>query len=346
VLALPLFVLALAIVAGAVVGNAAGTGVREALLALRTPLTLLVLPLAIVNLDLPRRRVVQLVTGAAVLAIVKAILGIAVVATGRGSIVDGTTLSYYEPAANWAILAALLGIVALWLAGARPPPWALLGVPLLVASLGLSYRRSFWIGGVLALLLVLLVGTSPARRRVLVPAAALTVLAVWGLWSWGVHSDAPIVKRAASLAPAQLQANAEDRYRLDERANVLAEIRREPVTGLGIGVPWRATERPLSVNHDEGRQYVHASGLWFWLKLGVLGLAAYAATMLAALVLAWRTWRRSPEPVLRAFGLASLAGIVGLLVVETTASFTGVETRFTVVIAAQIGLLAAAASPR
>ena len=58
------------------------------------------------------------------------------------------------------------------------------------------------------------------------------------------------------------------------------------------------------------------------------------------MILAWQAWRRSAEPVLRAFGLASLCGIAGLVAVETTASFTGVDARFTVLFAAQLGLLA------
>ena len=55
---------------------------------------------------------------------------------------------------------------------------------------------------------------------------------------------------------------------------------------------------------------------------------------------AWQAWRRSHEPFLRAFALASLCGMVGLLAIDTTASFTGVDPRFTVLFAAQVGLLA------
>ena len=90
----------------------------------------------------------------------------------------------------------------------------------------------------------------------------------------------------------------------------------------------------------EGRQYVHFAALWFWLKLGVLGLCAYVGVMLGSMWLAWQAWRRSSEPLLRAFALASLCGMVGLVVIDTTASFTGVDPRFTVLFATQVGLLA------
>jgi len=127
---------------------------------------------------------------------------------------------------------------------------------------------------------------------------------------------------------------------LDERANVLGEIREHPITGLGLSVPWQATVQPLSVEHENGREYVHFAALWFWLKLGILGLLAYLATIAGAGLLGWRVWRRSEEGPLRAFGLASLCGFAGLLVLETTATFTGVDPRFTVLLCAQIGLLA------
>ncbi len=121
---------------------------------------------------------------------------------------------------------------------------------------------------------------------------------------------------------------------------LLAEIKEHPITGLGVGIPWQATAAPLSIEHEEGRDYVHFAALWFWLKLGVLGLCAYVAIMIGCIVLAWQAWRRLLDPWLRAFALASVCGIAGLIVMDTTASFTGVEARFTVVLAAQVGLLA------
>jgi O-antigen ligase len=174
----------------------------------------------------------------------------------------------------------------------------------------------------------------------LVPTALLVAGAILLLGSVNFQSQLPIVKRATSLSPTDLQSNIEDRYRLDERANVLAEIKRDPISGIGVAVPWKATVRTLSTEHEEGRQYVHFAALYFWLKLGILGLLAYIGMIAASMVLAWRAWRLSREPLLRAFALASLCAVAGLIVIDTTASFTGVDPRFTVIFAAQIGLLA------
>jgi O-antigen ligase len=74
--------------------------------------------------------------------------------------------------------------------------------------------------------------------------------------------------------------------------------------------------------------------------MGILGLLAYLALLIATARLSWRVWRERPEPIFRAFGLGSLCAVAGLLVAETTATFTAAELRFTIVFAAQIGLLA------
>jgi len=342
-LALPLVILALAMVAGIATGHAAGVALSTTLHKENVLAYLLFLPLAVANLDLDRHQVSLLLQGAYAVAIIKALLGLAAVASSHGLKIEGSSsLTYYEPTANWLTMIALLGIFAAFVARLRPPLWMLLGSPLLFGSLLLSYRRSFWIATALGLLLVLLLALSPTGRRMLVPAALLIALAIWLLASVNVQlAQSPLLRRATSLQPASLTTNLEDRYRLDERANVLGAIGEHPITGLGIQVPWAATVRGLSVEHGtEARQYVHFAALWFWMKLGILGLVAYVTLLIGAAVLAWRVWRDNREPLLRAFGLASLCGLAGLVVIETTASFTGVEPRFTVLIGAQIGLLA------
>ncbi len=343
-LVIPSVTLALAMVVGVVVGHAAGASLRFAVTSEHVLAYLLFLPIAVANLDLDRHQIMRLLAGAFGLATLKAVLGLVELVAHLGSPIEGVAqLTYYEPTANWLIMIALLSVFAAVLTRAKPPLWMLAASPLLAVCLVLSYRRSFWIGAVLGLLLVLMLGTSPAGRRLLVPAGLGVVVGIWLLGSVNFQNQSPIVKRVASLAPSKLEANAEDRYRLDERADVLAEIRAHPIAGLGVTIPWAATAQTLpleSAQEGAGRQYVHFAALWFWLKLGVLGLFAYIGVMLGSMWVAWQAWRVSSEPLLRAFALASLCGMAGLLVMDTTASFTGVDPRFTVLFAAQVGLLA------
>lgn len=335
--------LAFAMLAGLVTGRAAGNSLRSEVLAELVLMYLLLLPIAVANLSLSADQVTRLIWAGVALAIFKAVIGMIEILGHHGVMVEGRTLlTYYEATANWTIMCALLGLVALGLSRVRPPTWALAGVPLLIACLLLSYRRSFWIATVLALLLLALLASSASGRRLFIPAGLLLAVAIWGVSSSAnlQNSSSPIVQRVASLTPSKLESNAEDSYRLDERTNVIAEIEAEPVTGLGLLVPWSASHRTLSVEHESGREYVHFAALWFWLKLGILGLFAYVAMLAAGVILAVRVWRAGHGPAISAFGLMSATAIVGLAVMETTATFTGVEARFTVVLGTQIGLLA------
>ncbi len=333
--------LALGMACGIAMGRSGGSGLKSLLLAENLLAYLLVLPVAVANLRVDAGRMRMVIGGVFALAVVKALLGVFEIVAHKGVSIEGSAaLTYYEPTANWVVMVALLGIVAAILARLRPPLWMLLGTPLLIASLVLSYRRSFWIAAVLGLLLIVLLALSPVGRRLLVPTALFVAAGIWLLGSINFQSQSPIVKRAASLSPSSITNNVEDRYRLDERANVLAQLEKKPITGLGVLVPWEATKRPLPVEHEDAREYVHFAALWFWMKMGILGLLAYFALLIATARLAWRVWRERTETVFRAFGLASLCAVAGLLVAETTATFTGAELRFTIVFATQIGLLA------
>lgn len=341
VLGFPLLLVALAMTAGLAVTQGSGGSLRDTVFSMHVLTYLLVLPLAIVNLDLDEGQLTQLLKGAVALAVLKAVMGLAVMATGGSVEIDsGTHLTYYEPTANWLMLVALLGTLVAIVNGMPRERWMAVGIPLLIAALLLSYRRSFWIAAVLGLLLVLLLGTSRQSRRVVLPAVLLVAAAIWLVGTIEFQAQTPLANRVQSLAPSRLESNAEDRYRLDERVNVIAEIRRHPVSGIGLQQDWRASERPLPVEHVDGRLYVHFALLWWWMKLGILGAIAFVSVILSGLLMGWRTWRRNRVPLFRCFGLASMCSIAGLLAVETTASFTGVDARFTVVFAVQLGLLA------
>jgi O-antigen ligase len=341
-LALPLALVALAGLAGAASGWAEGASVTDIVYAGRQLAYLAVVPLLVVNVVETPERARRALAFGATLALAKAALGLAGVVAGVGTVVDGSTITYYEPVANWLSLLVIVGVVAALLLRARLPLWLLAGTPLLVLTLALSLRRSFWIGAALALLLVCLLGSRPLHRRLLVPAALLLATAVWALSAVGFQAfqaRGPLVERARSLQPSKVQVNAEDRYRIDEQANVVGEIRRHPIAGLGLGVDWAASH-PLPVEHQNGRGYTHVVALWWWLKLGLLGLAAYVSFTLACLITGWQVWRRSADPLFSAAGLAGLCGLTALVLVETVGSFTGVDARFSVLIGAVAGLLA------
>ena len=338
-LSLALALVVLAAAAGAVTGHYAGVSNADLIFAARQLCWLVIVPFLVVNVVETRSQVRGALAFGAALALTKAVVGLVGVISGVGVVVEGATITYYEPTANWLLLLGILAVVAGFMLRARPPGWVLVSLPLLVLALTLSFRRSFWIGGALAILLVVLLGARTPGRRIAVIAGLLLAAAVWTLSLQPLQADTPVAKRAASLEPTKVEENAQDRYRFDELRNVTAEIRRRPVTGLGLGGQWSATH-PLGVEHENGRNYTHVVVFWWWMKLGILGLFAYLAVMASMLAMSWQVWRRSTDPLFSAVGLAVLCGLLALAVVETVGSFTGVDPRFTALFGAVGGLIA------
>jgi O-antigen ligase len=340
-LTLALLLLLLALASGVYVGRAGGASLTDAIIYVHVFLLLVVVPMVAVNLRVGREQIMRVLGVTVALGIVKALLGLLVVVLGKGSPVDGSVLTYYEPAANWIMTVAMLSILAAVAGGIRLPWWMLVGGVLMLVALVLSYRRSFWIADTLGILLVLLLGLSQVARLLLVPTAVLVGVAIWALGGVALQSDSPVGQRLSTLNSSKINAKPDDRYRIDERANVLHNITEHPIAGLGLGIPWHADKQPLPIEADPTHQYVHFAVLYWWLRLGILGMIAYAALIGAGVLMSMQVWRASslPPPV-RAFGLGSLCSMIALVVVETTTTFTGSDVRFTILLAGQLALLA------
>lgn len=342
-----LLLLAVAFVTGSVVGYFAGAGVMDQIDGWRNVLPMIVgAPLVAAVLPAQRVRAVLLIV--AVLIIVKAVTAVGLTAANGGGI-DG--IVFYEVTANWLFLLYLLVALAAWVKGASLPWWVWAAVPLVSVAFVVGLKRSLWLGGIVGIAMVLVIGLSRLGRRLAAPAVVVAGALVWILLSSGVSTSlqGPVGERVSSLNPNSLQANAQDRYRLDERANVWAELKRQPLTGLGQGVEWRAIY-PLGIEHEDARNYVHNAVMWFWMKYTLLGALGYLALFLAATIVGVRVSRRHPVPQIAAVGLGTAAAIVSLGVAEVAGTWTGADSRFTLILGAAIGLIGvtdrASARPR
>lgn len=342
---LPLALLAIASMAGVVNGYFGGAAPNEALAPLQGLAPLIVLPFLVVNLDWGASRDRVVLGATAALAAVKGVEGMVSWLLEAGRPVGDSTLTFYAPAPNFLLLLFLLGVLAAELSHVRLPVWVLVSVPICASAFVLSYRRNFWIAAVLGIAVVLVLGSRlRAGRIVLVTIAvfAVGVRLIVGV-TGAPELEGTVGERLQSLSPERVRVDPYDRYRLDEARNVLIEIRSQPLFGLGLGVPWTANE-PLPAELEGGRQYTHVVALWYWLKLGALGLLAYVVLTLAAVIAAVRVSRFAPDAYVRAAGLAVAAGIVALAAAETTGSFTGVSQRSSVLFAAILGWLAVVSS--
>lgn len=329
---------------GALGGEAVGFAVLGAPISF---LPLVLMPIVVVNALRTREQILAAVGAGALLAMGKAVLGLAVLQLGISSWDPTGTqpeLTYYEPTPNWLMLAVLVGAAAAALQRVPAPWWLRWGWPLALACLLLSYRRSFWLATLLCLALVLVLAAGSTGRRVVVP--ALIVLAFGGFFALragiGPTFSGPLAERARSIDPSKVRINEQDRYRLAERRNVMAEIERRPLTGIGMAVEWSG-RYPVPFSYSFGRLYVHLAALWWWLHCGVLGLIAYVWLLAAGVASGLRTFRRHPDAVIGIGALTCGIGLVGFAVVELSATIAGPEERGSLLLGLILGFLACAA---
>ena len=104
--------LALALIAGSVVGHYAGQGFNSITEQLRGVLPLIVVPWLAVNAIRDTRDLRRMIAVIAVLTVVKAGLGLLGVLTHVGVAAGATTITYYEPAVNWLAMGFIMMMLA------------------------------------------------------------------------------------------------------------------------------------------------------------------------------------------------------------------------------------------
>jgi hypothetical protein len=300
-----------------------------------------VIPVLIFNLYRGTSSLRTIMAVFAAIAAVKGISGTYAAVSGTGTKLIGESASYLEPTPNLIMVTYLLGVVAAVVRKVRLPLWAYGGAGFAFLALVLSYRRSFWIATAITIVLIVIIASQKRGRTVLVVGALALVLGVFAVNSVGSleTSSTPLLKRAQALTPNGLEENRGDRYRNDERTNVIQNLEEVPLTGRGLGVPWRV-KQPLAELHD--RTYVHFALLWFWLALGPLGVVAYITLLASGIWISSIVWRRHPDPMIQVGAIAAMGAVVAIGIVELTAAFTTIDSRFTIVVAAGFGWLVAA----
>jgi O-antigen ligase len=345
-LTVPLVVLGCALVAGAATAISSKAGVETGDLFHRSVQIghLILVPILVVNVVRDTRALKVFAWAAAALACLKGVTGLYASFSGVGSGVENESASFLNPLPNLLMLTFGLGVIAALVRKVKLPGWMIAGLPIVLIALLLSYRRSFWIAAVLTIVLVIIIASRRRGRAVLAIGAVALALALVaantiGSTSADSTSTSPLAERAQTLAPNDIGSNRGDRYRVDERKNVIETIERNPITGVGLGVDWEV-HQPLAEAHD--RRYAHVAILWYWVAFGILGAIAYVLLFGTSLWTAVGVWRRHPDPIVQICAIASFGGVLALGVVELTATFTGIEPRLTILLGAMLGWLSAA----
>lgn len=190
--------------------------------------------------------------------------------------------------------------------------WLTLGTTAL--CIVLSYRRTAWIGFVLAV--AVLMGRFPARRRLQlmvlglpVVGAALLYVAAARLGQTKGAEGQGLASLVYDMESARFGAESE---RVLELKLALADFLSSPLTGIGAWGRYTGYQRISWQLTEDGGLFLHSGVLHLALKSGLLGLVLFGGLVLAFVTVARRALRSLP-PEYMGLGAAGVAGVVFML---------------------------------
>ena len=201
-------------------------------------------------------------------------------------------------------------------------------IPMLM-HLFFSFTRGYWLGFIAGFVTASALAWrdlgrfAPAvriRRLVVVP--ALLVVAACTLGVAFLYFGGPNLLEAAGgrfSSSFSTQATTEtlsNIVRLDEYDKAIGAALKSPIVGQGIGYSFITRDFLTRVLRDQW--FVHNYYLLLWLKMGVLGLAAFAVLTVSFMRAALRVASQDEDWRVRAWSLGAVAMTVQLLVILTT----------------------------
>lgn len=233
---------------------------------------------------------------------------------------------FYWPAL-FMILFASLVLVSTWLAGIRHLD-RLRRIGVMVGGLAatlviaLSFRRSFWLGWVVGMVVVVATSIRAGHLRSRKAFLLVTLIVLAGAVAFAAFGAEAFTARLASIAPGSETAySATNQDHVNDLIEALNQIEKSPILGLGIG---QFYDTPLLATWKEESFEVHNSLLHAWVKFGLLGLVAFLGFHFSWVRASLRV--ADPDPTLRAAHAGVAAYVVGQL--ANTFTQTWVYGRF------------------
>ncbi len=186
----------------------------------------------------------------------------------------------------------------------------------MLAGMILEFNRSYILpmGGLLVL--VMLLNRKNVRIKLLtVVAVTIMVLALLAAFTGSTQKyiDAATVRFGTALSSQSLESQSLTSRQIEQNY-AWESIRGAPLFGIGLDEYYRP---PVPGLLDNLRWYIHDTYIWFWTYYGIIGLGAFLAIMVTALVRSAFNWKRITDPMLQ----AALIGLAFAVVTMIAANF-------------------------
>jgi hypothetical protein len=305
---------------------------------------LVVVIFATANWVTTERRLLTSVKVLTALVVLRSLISVLIYGNGIGiPVYPGSSVvtTSLDPATNFLRVIVILGGLA-FVVRRLATTWRPVAFAALPAvALYYSYRRSFILGLAIAAAFVIVLGgvMRPVLRTLCVLIITVAMVLVIGASGDPGTESGSVTESTLLLDNFGSNRSEADSYRSAERRNVVSDLSKDSLTGLGFAVPYtREYPQPYVPGIDA---YVHVAALWFWMKLGGFGLLAYLALLVISIVMVSRAYRYAPSRAIRAVMLAAGGSMIALVFADATGSFTGVDPRFVPVAGFLFGVIAA-----
>lgn len=227
------------------------------------------------------------------------------------------------------VVAVMLWTTAL-LAPSRRVRWlCLLGMVPVLAHLLFSFTRGYWLGAIAGLTVATILAwwnlgrfepRVRARRLLLVPSllavGALTLTLSIVYFGSGNLLEAVGARFGSSFSTEVSGETMSNVIRLAEYDKAIGDALRSPIVGQGLGYTFVVRE-PIT-NRLSEQWFVHNYYLLLWLKLGIVGLLAFAFLIGKQVRAAMRMASEDPSWIARAVAITAISVTVQLLAILLT----------------------------
>ena len=218
----------------------------------------------------------------------------------------GRVYSFYEnPNALALLLLLTLPVIVALIFSSRHWVSRILAAVVFVIGgvcLGMTYGRASWVGLVVAALVYVFLW-----NRKLLPFCVLAGIAALPLLPTSIFNRILSIFNLNDTSTSS---------RFDLWAAGLQVIRREPITGVGLGADAVRRMVKLTQLYQGRASFVHCHNIYLqiWAEMGLLGLVSFLGTMLGTMKAAARAVHHCPNTPARHMAIGGAAAILGAMV--------------------------------